>query len=45
MKTFGFRKWYWALLFSILFVLVIFFFFEKIAQVTIPRGIFLEDMY
>jgi branched-subunit amino acid transport protein AzlD len=45
MKTFGFRRWHWALLLSITFVLGIFFFFEEIAQVAIPRGILLEDWY
>jgi hypothetical protein len=45
MKIFGFRKTHWALLFSVIFVLLIFLFFEKIAQVTIPRGVLFEGWY
>jgi hypothetical protein len=45
MRIFGYRKWFRALLFSLLFVALLFLFFEKIAQVSIPRGIFFEDLY
>jgi cytochrome c biogenesis factor len=45
MRIFGFQKWYWALPFSIAFVLLIFLFFEKIAQVTIPRGVLFEGWF
>jgi hypothetical protein len=42
MRLYGFQKWYWALPFSVAFVFLIFLFFEKIAQVTVPRGILFE---
>ncbi len=45
MRIYGFQKWYWALPFSVAFVLLIFFFFEKIAQVSIPRGILFEGLF
>jgi len=45
MRIYGFQKWYWALPFSIAFVLLVFLFFEKIAQVTIPRGVLFEGWF
>jgi putative tricarboxylic transport membrane protein len=45
MRIFGYTKWFRALIFSLIFVALLFLFFEKIAQVSIPRGIFFEDLY
>jgi hypothetical protein len=43
--VFGYRRWFLALIFSIVFVVLLFFFFEKIAQVSIPRGIWFDGLY
>jgi hypothetical protein len=42
MRLFGFKKWGQALIFTIVLVILIFIFFERIAQVSIPRGILFE---
>lgn len=45
MRIYGFKNWIWGAVFSILFVLFLFFFFEKLAQVDIPRGMLFEGLY
>ena len=44
-RLFGYKRWLWNLVFSILFVIILYLFFEKIAQVSVPRGILFEDWY
>lgn len=44
-RAFGYRNWVRALVFSVVFAVLLFFFFEKIAQVSIPRGFLFEDWY
>ena len=43
--VFGYKRWFRALIFSIFFVVLLFLFFEKIAQVSIPRGILFDGLY
>lgn len=45
MQIFGFPKWYLSLGFSSLFVILLFLFLEKLAQVRIPRGILFDGLY
>ena len=42
---FGFRHWLLSILISVVFVVLLFLFFEKIAQVSIPRGFLFEGFY
>lgn len=44
-RIFGYRRWVWSLIFSIVFVIILFLFFEKIAHVSVPRGILFEGWY
>ena len=44
-KMFGFRRWFLSLLFAIVFAFILFLFFERIAQVPIPRGILFKGWY
>jgi hypothetical protein len=45
MRLFGYRKWTHAVIFSIAFTVLIYLFFEKFAQVDIPRGILFDGWY
>jgi len=45
MQIFGFPKWYLSLGFSSVFVILLFLFLEKLAQVRIPRGILFDGWY
>ena len=45
MRLYGFKRRGLGILFAFLFVLALFFFFEKVAQVQIPRGLLFEDLY
>jgi len=45
MQIFGFPKWYLSLGFSLVFVILLFLFLEKLAQVRIPRGILFDGLY
>lgn len=42
---FGFRHWFLMILFSIVFGILLFLFFEKMAQIPIPRGLLFEGWY
>ena len=44
-RLFGLKSWPKALLFSAVFVTMLFFFFEKAAMVPIPRGVFFDGLY
>ena len=44
-RVFGYKRWLRNLIFSIVFVIILYLFFEKIAQVSVPRGILFEDWY
>jgi hypothetical protein len=45
MRLSGFRSWVKVLVFSASLVLVLFLFFEKVAQVPAPRGVFFNGWY
>jgi len=45
MQIFGFPKWYLSLGFASVFVILLFLFLEKLAQVRIPRGMLFEGLY
>lgn len=44
-RLFNYRNWPRTIIFAVVFVVLLFLFFEKIAQVDIPRGILFEDLY
>lgn len=44
-RLFNYRNWPRTILFSVVFVILLFIFFEKVAQVSIPRGWLFEDLY
>jgi putative tricarboxylic transport membrane protein len=45
MKLFGFKNWVLNIIIAVGFACLLFLFFEKLAQVSIPRGILFEDLY
>jgi len=45
MRTYGFRSWFLSILFALVLPFLLFVFFEKLAQVALPRGIFFEGWY
>lgn len=44
-RLFNYRNWPRTIIFAVVFVALLFFFFEKVAQVDIPRGEWFEDLY
>jgi putative tricarboxylic transport membrane protein len=42
-RLYGFRSWYLSILIALIVPILLFVFFEKLAQVQIPRGILFED--
>ena len=44
-RLFNYRNWPRTIIFAIVFVVLLFLFFEKVAQVDIPRGEWFEDLY
>ena len=44
-RVFGYKRWFLTLVFAVVFVIILYLFFEKIAQVNVPRGILFEDWY
>jgi hypothetical protein len=44
-RLFGFRNWVFNILISAVFAILLFLFFEKMAQVSVPRGIVFEGLY
>ena len=45
MRVYGFKSWFLSILFSLVLPFFLFIFFEKLAQVYIPRGILFEGWY
>lgn len=45
MRIYGFRNWFLSILFALVLPFLLFVFFEKLAQVPIPRGILFEGWY
>ncbi|MBW2118160.1 MAG: hypothetical protein JRH09_09625, partial [Deltaproteobacteria bacterium] len=43
--VFGAKKWLLSVVFAIILVIFLFFFFEKMANVDIPRGALFDDWY
>jgi len=44
-RVFGYKRWLLTLIFAVAFVIILYLFFERIAQVNVPRGILFEDWY
>ncbi|MEW5911368.1 MAG: tripartite tricarboxylate transporter TctB family protein [Thermodesulfobacteriota bacterium] len=44
-RLFNYRNWPRTIIFAVVFVLLLFFFFEQVAQVDIPRGVWFDDLY
>jgi hypothetical protein len=44
-RLFGFQRWKAILIFSVFLILILFLFFEKIAQVPMPRGLLFDGLY
>ncbi|MBW2057910.1 MAG: tripartite tricarboxylate transporter TctB family protein [Deltaproteobacteria bacterium] len=44
-RLFGFRRWLTNLVISVVFAILLYLFFEKMAQVSIPRGLLFEGWY
>lgn len=44
-RLFGLRSWPKALMFSAILVSLLFVFFEEVAQVPMPRGVFFDGLY
>jgi putative tricarboxylic transport membrane protein len=45
MRLYGLKSWVLSIIIAVILPCILFFFFEKVAQVPIPRGIFFEDLY
>jgi phosphatidylglycerophosphatase A len=45
MRLYGLKSWVLSIIIAVILPFLLFFFFEKVAQVPIPRGIFFEDLY
>ena len=45
MRLYGFKNWFLSILLSLVLPFFLFIFFEKLAQVSIPRGILFEGWY
>lgn len=45
MRVYGFKSWFLSILLSLVLPFFLFIFFEKLAQVYIPRGILFEGWY
>lgn len=45
MRIYGYKKMWVSIIISLLLPILLFIFFEKVAQVQVPRGIWFEDLY